>query len=106
MKSKPPEPPKVESRAESPESDTISLAGTETTETTLVDRNEFELRDKYDSLKKEFEEVKSKCERLEKEKGNILLRRLTAMETPSSKTTEVFLIVFLCFWNLFVTLFF
>ncbi|XP_071054552.1 putative leucine-rich repeat-containing protein DDB_G0290503 isoform X2 [Onthophagus taurus] len=70
--------------------DNVSLAGTETTDTTLVDQNEIEYRDQIDSLKKELETTKSKCDRLEKEKSNILLRRLTAMETSSSKnSTEV-----------------
>lgn len=41
------------------------------------------------ALRKELQETKAKCERLEKEKSNILLRRLTAMDSPSSKTNEV-----------------
>lgn len=71
------------------EDDTVSIAGTETTDTTLVDRNDNELRDQLDSLKKELDETKKKCDRLEREKGNILLRRLTAIDTPSAKSNEV-----------------
>lgn len=67
--------------------DTISQAGTETTDTTLVDRNESELKEQFDSLKLELETTKAKCDRLEREKSDILLRRLAAMETTTSKTT-------------------
>lgn len=45
-----------------------------------------------ESLKKELDETKKKCDRLEREKSNILLRRLTAMDTtPSLKSNEVFI---------------
>ncbi|KAJ8923622.1 hypothetical protein NQ315_010201 [Exocentrus adspersus] len=67
--------------------DTVSLAGTETTDTTLVDTHDSELRDQLESLKKELDATKSKCERLEREKSDILLRRLAAMETTTSKTS-------------------
>lgn len=64
------------------------MAGTETTETTtLVDINESPFKDELESLKKELETTKSKCDRLEREKSDILLRRLAAMETTTSKTT-------------------
>ncbi|KAJ1527818.1 hypothetical protein ONE63_007764 [Megalurothrips usitatus] len=69
--------------------DDVSIAGTEateTTETTLVDRNESELQDQIDSLKQELDTVKSRCERVEREKSDILLRRLAAMDTGPSKT--------------------
>lgn len=42
-----------------------------------------------ESLKKELDETKKKCDRVEREKSNILLRRLTAMDTPSAKSNEV-----------------
>lgn len=61
------------------------MAGTETTDTTLVDTNDSEIRDQLESMKKELEATKQKCDRLETEKRNILLRRLTAMESTSSK---------------------
>ncbi|XP_017771201.1 PREDICTED: myosin-2 heavy chain isoform X2 [Nicrophorus vespilloides] len=70
--------------------DTVSMAGTETTDsTTLVDHNEFELKHQLDAVKQELETAKAKCERLEKEKSNILLRRLTAMDTSKMNTSEV-----------------
>ncbi|XP_018565747.1 putative leucine-rich repeat-containing protein DDB_G0290503 isoform X5 [Anoplophora glabripennis] len=67
--------------------DTVSLAGTETTDTTLVDAQDTEFRDQLESLRKELETTKTKCDRLEREKSDILLRRLAAMETTTSKTT-------------------
>lgn len=84
MKKAPKEPEIIES-AES-EDDNVSIAGTETTDTTLVDHTESELKEQLDSLKKELEDSKKKCDRLEREKSNILLRRLTAMDTSSSKS--------------------
>lgn len=45
-----------------------------------------ELRDQLENLKKELDTTKAKCERLEREKSDILLRRLAAMETTTSKT--------------------
>ncbi|XP_034249041.1 uncharacterized protein LOC117649948 isoform X3 [Thrips palmi] len=69
--------------------DDISIAGTETTETTettLVDRNESDLQEQIESLKEELETVKARCERVEREKSDILLRRLAAMDTGPSKT--------------------
>lgn len=65
----------------------MSLAGTDTTDTTLVNSLDNELRDQLESLKKELETTKAKCDRLEREKSDILLRRLAAMETTTSKTT-------------------
>lgn len=40
-----------------------------------------------ESLKQELDATKAKCDRLEREKSDILLRRLAAMETTTSKTT-------------------
>ncbi|CAG9760336.1 unnamed protein product [Ceutorhynchus assimilis] len=66
--------------------DTISNAGTETTDTTLVGAD-FELNEQLESLRKELDMTKAKCERLERDKSDFLLRRLAAMETTTSKTT-------------------
>ncbi|XP_049826814.1 kinectin-like isoform X3 [Aethina tumida] len=79
--------PKKQESSEEENDDNVSMAGTETTDTTLVDFHENELREQYESLKKELEASKSKCERLEREKSDFLLRRLAAMETTTSKTT-------------------
>lgn len=57
-----------------------------TTETTLVDRKESELREENESLKRELESIKMRCERVEREKSDILLRRLTSMDTTSNRT--------------------
>lgn len=59
---------------------------TETTETTLVDRKESELREEYETLKREMETLKARCERAERDKSDILLRRLASMDTTSNKT--------------------
>lgn len=99
--------------------DGTSVAGTETTETTLVgDKNDAELQEQVnqnlrpfprlffylffisltrrssfqiESLKNELETWKSRCEKVEREKSDILLRRLASYDTTSSKTaaTEV-----------------
>ncbi|XP_066255061.1 putative leucine-rich repeat-containing protein DDB_G0290503 isoform X1 [Euwallacea similis] len=66
--------------------DVVSNAGTDTTDTTLVGTDN-ELREQLEALKKELETTKSKCDRLEREKSDILLRRLAAMETTTSKTS-------------------
>lgn len=79
---------KQSSKESSEEDDNISLAGTETTDTTLVDEDDSEYKDRMQTLKKELETMKTKCERLEKEKSNILLRRLISMDTPASKTSS------------------
>jgi chromosome segregation ATPase len=57
-----------------------------TTETTLVDRKDSELKEEYEMLKRELETVKARCERAEREKSDILLRRLTSMDTTSNRT--------------------
>ncbi|XP_021938796.1 golgin subfamily B member 1 isoform X3 [Zootermopsis nevadensis] len=66
--------------------DQSSVAGTETTETTLVDNNENELQEQIDSLKQELETMRARCERVEREKSDILLRRIAALDTAPSKT--------------------
>ncbi|KAB0800537.1 hypothetical protein PPYR_06277 [Photinus pyralis] len=70
------------------EDDTVSIAGTETTDTTLVGNpHEHEMQEQIDSLRQELDAMKTKCERLDREKSDLLLRRLASMETVTSKTT-------------------
>ncbi|XP_067009109.2 uncharacterized protein [Anabrus simplex] len=71
---------------EESDDDSTSIAGTETTETTLVDRNENELQEQIESLKQELEMMRSRCERVEREKSDLLLRRIAAIDMPPSKT--------------------
>lgn len=59
---------------------------TDTTETTLVDRKESELREENEMLKRELESVKARAERAERDKSDILLRRLASMDTTSNRT--------------------
>ncbi|CAG9855281.1 unnamed protein product [Phyllotreta striolata] len=82
-------PAKEPSQDNSDNDDAISLAGTETTDTTLVDAHDHELRDQLESLRRELDTTKSKCDRLEREKSDILLRRLASMETSKPSATEV-----------------
>uniref|UniRef100_A0A8D8RVN1 SOGA coiled-coil domain-containing protein n=1 Tax=Cacopsylla melanoneura TaxID=428564 RepID=A0A8D8RVN1_9HEMI len=75
-------------RKDAYETDTESVAGTDTTDTTdttLVNDNEYS--DQIDILRHELDNMKIKCEKLEREKSDILLRRLASMETTTSKTT-------------------
>ncbi|KRT81003.1 hypothetical protein AMK59_5640 [Oryctes borbonicus] len=81
-------PVKQSSKESLEDDDTISLAGTETTDTTLVGDNDGEYKDQIESLRKELETMKTKCERLEKEKSNILLRRLISMDSQPSKSSN------------------
>lgn len=57
-----------------------------TTETTLVNRKDSELKEENETLKHELETIKARCERAEREKSDILLRRLTSMDTTSNRT--------------------
>lgn len=59
---------------------------TDTTETTLVDRKDNELREENETLRSELEIVKARCERAERDKSDILLRRLASMDTTSNRT--------------------
>ncbi|KAL4716056.1 hypothetical protein ACJJTC_002821 [Scirpophaga incertulas] len=69
------------------ESDDESTAGTATTETTLVDTNTNEYQEQIESLKLEVRTLKMRCERVEKEKSDILLRRLANIDTANKYTT-------------------
>ena len=57
-----------------------------TTESTLVERRENELKEENEKLKHELETTKTRAERAERDKSDILLRRLASMDTTSNKT--------------------
>ncbi|XP_018783363.1 PREDICTED: calponin homology domain-containing protein DDB_G0272472 isoform X5 [Bactrocera latifrons] len=59
---------------------------TETTETTLVGPNDRELHDELKRLHTDYEAMKLRAERAEREKSDILLRRLASMDTASNRT--------------------
>ncbi|XP_063703120.1 titin homolog isoform X2 [Culicoides brevitarsis] len=63
--------------------DTISNC-TETTDTTLVDTRE--MQEELESLKRELESWKTRCERAERDKSDIMLRRISAMDTGTNRT--------------------
>ncbi|XP_026319891.1 protein MLP1 homolog isoform X2 [Hyposmocoma kahamanoa] len=67
--------------------DEASIAGTITTETTLVDANIKDYQDQIESLKQEVDTLRKRCERVEKEKSDILLRRLANIDTANKYTT-------------------
>lgn len=70
---------------ERPADDAMSMT-TETTEATLLDRHDNELKEEIEMLKRELETIKARCERAEREKSDILLRRLSTMDTTSNRT--------------------
>jgi type II secretory pathway component PulM len=43
-------------------------------------------QEQIESLKQELETMRARCERLEREKSDILLRRIAALDTVPSKT--------------------
>lgn len=57
---------------------------TDTTDTTLVDTRE--MQEELDSLKRELDSWKSRCERAERDKSDILLRRISSMDTGTNRT--------------------
>ncbi|XP_036321036.1 myosin-7B isoform X1 [Rhagoletis pomonella] len=59
---------------------------TETTETTLVGPNDRELQDELKRLRADYEAMKMRAERAERDKSDILLRRLASMDTASNRT--------------------
>ncbi|XP_037957254.1 myosin-2 heavy chain isoform X3 [Teleopsis dalmanni] len=65
--------------------DNMSLT-TETTDTTLVGSNERELHDEIKTLRSDLESMKVRAERAERDKSDILLRRLASMETAPNRT--------------------
>ncbi|XP_072944667.1 uncharacterized protein [Epargyreus clarus] len=75
------------SRDKEEASDDESTTGTTTTEGTLVDANVKEYQDQIESLKLELDFLKRRCERVEKEKSDILLRRLANIDTVNKYST-------------------
>ncbi|XP_013176311.1 PREDICTED: early endosome antigen 1 isoform X4 [Papilio xuthus] len=67
--------------------DDTSTAGTITTDTTLVDANIKDYQDQIENLKQEVDLLRKRCERVEKEKSDILLRRLANIDTANKYTT-------------------
>ncbi|KPJ16659.1 Coiled-coil domain-containing protein 165 [Papilio machaon] len=67
--------------------DETSTAGTITTDTTLVDANIKDYQDQIENLKQEVDLLRKRCERVEKEKSDILLRRLANIDTANKYTT-------------------
>lgn len=57
---------------------------TETTDTTLVDSRE--VHEELECLKRELDNWKSRCERAERDKSDILLRRISSMDTGANRT--------------------
>uniref|UniRef100_A0A182K3T5 SOGA coiled-coil domain-containing protein n=1 Tax=Anopheles christyi TaxID=43041 RepID=A0A182K3T5_9DIPT len=65
----------------------ITTETTETTEATIVDHTDtHELQEENESLRRELETVKARAERAERDKSDILLRRLASIDTVSNKT--------------------
>ncbi|KAJ8735471.1 hypothetical protein PYW07_007091 [Mythimna separata] len=81
------------SRDKDESDDDTSTAGTVTTETTLVDVNVKEYQEQIESLKQEMDTLRKRCERVEKEKSDILLRRLANIDSvnkySSGRSSEV-----------------
>ncbi|XP_050076426.1 uncharacterized protein LOC126563761 isoform X2 [Anopheles maculipalpis] len=65
----------------------ITTETTETTEATIVDHTDIrELQEENEGLRRELETVKARAERAERDKSDILLRRLASIDTVSNKT--------------------
>lgn len=76
---------KNSNKSQSEDSSSLSTC-TETTETTLIDRNHPELLEQIESLKRELDVVKQRCERAERDKSDILLKRLSMLDSIPSRT--------------------
>lgn len=57
---------------------------TDTTDTTLIDNRE--IQEELESLKRELDNWKTRCERAERDKSDILLRRISSMDTGTNRT--------------------
>ncbi|XP_075213027.1 uncharacterized protein LOC142319510 isoform X4 [Lycorma delicatula] len=73
------------SSSEDDDDDDSSVAATDTTEATLVNETS-EMQEQIDSLKQELETMKARCEKAEREKSDIMLRRIASLDTASTKT--------------------
>lgn len=71
--------------------DTSSLS-VKSTDLSLTDKRNDGLKEENYSLKCELESIKARCERAEREKSDILLRRLASIDTTSNRSaaTEAF----------------
>lgn len=60
---------------------------TDTTDTTLIDHTqELDFHEQIETLKRDLEQTKARAERAERDKSDILLRRLASMDTVSNRT--------------------
>lgn len=76
---------KANKKEQKDDSSSISTC-TDATDTTIVNRNDPELLEQIESLKHELDIVKQRAERAERDKSDILLRRLASIDTVSNKT--------------------
>ncbi|CAO1351611.1 unnamed protein product [Diamesa hyperborea] len=65
--------------------DDVQSNTTNTTETT-VGRRDNELKQEIEMLRRELDASKARCERAERDKSDILLRRLASMDTSTNRT--------------------
>ncbi|CAD7085418.1 unnamed protein product [Hermetia illucens] len=76
---------KVKENSVPRQDDDLSVT-TETTDTTLVDPNDHNLQNEVKMLRQEYELMKARAERAEREKSDILLRRLASIDTGPNRT--------------------
>jgi len=78
-------------RKKEEDDETMSMTtATDTTDTTLIDVNESGNSSglslwEFDELKRELERLKEKCDKLEREKAEILSRRVSSLEAPKTQ---------------------
>jgi hypothetical protein len=71
----------------------MGTTATDTTDTTLVDVNDSGSGGsglslwEFEEMKKETERLKEKCDKLEKEKADILSRRVSHLEAPKAQVS-------------------
>uniref|UniRef100_A0AAG5DGW0 SOGA coiled-coil domain-containing protein n=1 Tax=Anopheles atroparvus TaxID=41427 RepID=A0AAG5DGW0_ANOAO len=74
-------------KAKADDDRSITTDTTETTEATIVDHiDSRELQEEIESLRRELDTTKARAERAERDKSDILLRRLASIDTVSNKT--------------------
>lgn len=80
----------VKNSSPKPKHNDTSSTCTDTTDTTLVAagdcRGDRELMEQIDSLKQELDTTKQRCEKAERDKSDLLLRRLASMDTTVNRT--------------------